>query len=238
MVILGASVAYGAYSSKEETAYFAQLQKILEERGVPVDITVIAAGAWKSEQSLQALTRSFDTIKPEAILFINGLNSLTVGATAYARYSERTETRDGSEWSLIYHERDYEDRVRVYTQNMARAKDFARSKGVPVFFALQPALFEKKPQTDLEKQIAALYEQNLGPREMLIESYSKMRSAMNALVGSGAYFLDLSRAFNGETATTFADMWHFSDPGHRIVAERLADFLGETIKIKSKSVQP
>lgn len=232
LMILGASVAYGAYSSTEATTYFAQLQSILGERGIPVDITVIAAGAWKSEQSLQALMKNFDSIKPDAILFVNGLNSLTVGATAYARYSERTETSDGSEWSLMYHERDYDDRVKVYTRNMARAKDFARTKNIPIFYALQPALFEKKPHTAIEEEIVRLYERMLGPRDMLIESYSRMRSAMNALVGSGAYFLDLSRAFNGETATTFADMWHFSNPGHRIVAERLADFLGETLKLQ------
>lgn len=34
-------------------------------------------------------------------------------------------------------------------------------------------------------------------------------------------FLDLSRAFHGETSTTFADLWHFADPGHRILAQNM-----------------
>ena len=30
-------------------------------------------------------------------------------------------------------------------------------------------------------------------------------------------WLDASRLFNGETATSFTDLWHFPDPGHELL---------------------
>lgn len=38
-------------------------------------------------------------------------------------------------------------------------------------------------------------------------------------------FVDASRLFAGERATTFTDLWHFSDPGHEVLAELLAGSL-------------
>lgn len=229
MLILGGSVAFGAYASDEGHTYFSELQRMLSEQGVEADITVAATGAWKSEQSVAALMKHFDQVKPDAVLFFNGLNSLTNGANASTRYGEEVETEDGSVWSPLYHERDYEARTQVYFDNMMRARSFADEQGVPIFFVLQPALFEKKNQTWMEQELWKVYKKFLGPSVELKTSYDKMRTAMRSSAKEDTYFLDLSKAFDDEKTTTFADMWHFSDPGHRIVAEKMAAFLGPII---------
>jgi hypothetical protein len=60
-----------------------------------------------------------------------------------------------------------------------------------------------------------------------------MREGLAQLERSGwLQFLDCSRAFDGERATTFTDLWHFSDFGHRILgtamAARITTILRET----------
>ncbi|MGH7851349.1 MAG: hypothetical protein ACREOP_13710, partial [Thermodesulfobacteriota bacterium] len=35
------------------------------------------------------------------------------------------------------------------------------------------------------------------------------------------YYIDAAYCFDDETATTFNDQWHFSDPGHKLLAERI-----------------
>ena len=65
---------------------------------------------------------------------------------------------------------------------------------------------------------------------VLQQSYQAMREGLAEMERSGLlYFLDCSRVFDGERATTFADLWHFSDFGHRLLgvamAERMAPLL-------------
>lgn len=231
ILILGASVAFGAYASDEEHVYFSALQKVLLERGQDVEITVAAAGAWKSEQSLAALMKYYDDVNPDAILYINGLNSLTIGSNAETRYGEEVKTENGAEWDILYHERDYEERAKKYLENMIKAKKFAAEKNRPILFVLQPALFEKKNMSKIESALSSRYVTSLGPLSSLSTSYGKMRKEMeNMTQEENAHFLDLSRAFDDETATTFTDMWHFADPGHRIVGEKLADFVEPIIR--------
>ncbi len=224
LMILGGSVAFGAYASDEAHTYYARLRDMLAERGVPVDITVVAAGAWKSGQEVSALETYFERINPDAVLFFSGLNDLTLGATAYAKYGQQVRTSEGSEWSVHYHEHDYDARVRLFFENLEKIKAFSVDKDTQILFSLQPALFEKRKQSDVENEINDLYNKHLGPNDALRESYMAMGKGLaESFNGSG--FLDLSRIFDGESATTFADMWHFSDPGHEIVAEAMADFL-------------
>ena len=54
-------------------------------------------------------------------------------------------------------------------------------------------------------------------------AYPRMLAGLRGLaVEAGTYALDCSDAFSAEKATTFTDVWHFADPGHRLLAECLA----------------
>ncbi|MEW5852390.1 MAG: SGNH/GDSL hydrolase family protein [Myxococcota bacterium] len=84
VVILGGSVATGANASRADRTYFHRLAQLAAQDGVPVDITVFAAGAWKSVQEEEALRHFLHVEKPDVVLVLNGLNDVLNGATARA----------------------------------------------------------------------------------------------------------------------------------------------------------
>jgi lysophospholipase L1-like esterase len=57
-----------------------------------------------------------------------------------------------------------------------------------------------------------------------------MKTGLEALAqADGVSFVDCSGVFDAERATTFTDLWHFPDPGHALLADRLAPALLEIL---------
>jgi lysophospholipase L1-like esterase len=132
------------------------------------------------------------------------------------------KTKDGSQWTVSYHEHDYELRVSDYLRHMREAVEIAHSHRIRMLVALQPALFEREGRTAMEME---LLRGALLPHESeaaLRQSYASLRDGLRQLSNvEGCEFVDCSRIMNREHATTFTDMWHFSDVGHRLLAETL-----------------
>ncbi|HBY62310.1 MAG TPA: hypothetical protein DEH78_21010 [Solibacterales bacterium] len=222
ILILGASTAFGGYASTIEKTYFARTAWLLEAEGLPVAVTVFATGAWKSEQEVLALFPEGLSTKPDIVLFLNGLNDLTNGANAVTRYGVQVPTKDGSRWHAMYHERDFEARVRVYTENMRSAAAKLRAAGIVPVIALQPALFEKKTRSTLEDKVLLQTAAALGPEQEYRSAYAKARQVLADMANQDdLIFLDCSRVFDGETKTVFTDVWHFSDVGHELLGRAL-----------------
>ncbi|MFI5184205.1 MAG: SGNH/GDSL hydrolase family protein [Vicinamibacteria bacterium] len=197
VLILGGSVAWGAYASTIKATYFGQLVSRLAESGHPVRVTVMAAGAWTSENELKAMRSRGLALAPDVVVFLNGMNDLTQG-------------RDIAE----------EARVRGYLDHMHEARDVAETKGILAVFALQPALHGKRHKTPLEQRIQELMADKAA---FVPTAYPVMRDGLRGLAShAGTAVVDCSDAFSGERATTFTDIWHFADPGHRLLAECLA----------------
>jgi lysophospholipase L1-like esterase len=195
VLIMGGSVAWGAYASTIETTYFAQLSERLAASGHPVKVTTLAAGSWTSENELQAFRHRGPALAPDVVLFLNGMNDLTHG------------------------QKSPEDaRVQAYLDHMHEARDLAQTQGMASVFALQPALAGKRRKSVLEKRVLAL-----SPKGRFVPSaYPVMRRGLEGLAAEpGTTVIDCSDAFSGEAATTFTDIWHFADPGHRLLAECL-----------------
>ena len=55
-----------------------------------------ASGAWKSSQELKAFLLYSQNYKPNLVIFLNGLNDLTNGATSKALFGEKTQTTAGA----------------------------------------------------------------------------------------------------------------------------------------------
>ncbi len=220
IVIMGGSTAFGAYASDERRTYFGVLSTALANAGVPNRIHVLATGAWKSSQSVPALQRALARgARPSLIVFVNGLNDLTNGSSASTLFGVETKTTDGSDWTMLYNEHDWDARVRLYLENMERATTLAAQAHAGLLLVLQPALFEKHPLSERESDLLEASLEPLGPVEPLVESYERMRRGLAALARRpGVSFVDCSRAFDGDEATTFTDMWHFADPGHAKLA--------------------
>jgi hypothetical protein len=196
LLILGGSVAWGAYASSIEETYFAHLARRLGERGRPVMVTVMAAGAWTSDNELKAFRRQGVAAAPDLVLFLNGMNDLTQGKGI-----------------------DEDTRVRRYLDRMHEARDIAQTRSIASVFSLQPALAGKRRMSPLEKRVLDL----MADKSALVPTaYPRMLAGLRGLaVEAGTYALDCSDAFSAERATTFTDVWHFADPGHRLLADCL-----------------
>ena len=200
IVILGGSVAWGAYASSPDATYFARIGRRFAAQGSPVRITVLAAGAWTSEQELKALRARGLTLDPDVVMILDGLNDLTLGK--------------GSA----------DDLAAAYLRRMREARDLARGHGASVVFALQPWLLDKG-RSRIEQRVLKLSLDEDGQARVR-DGYARMRAGLRALATEpGVIFIDCSGAFDGERATTFTDLWHFADPGHALLADRLAPAL-------------
>jgi lysophospholipase L1-like esterase len=200
VLIVGASVAWGAYASSIEETYFVWLARRLEKAGRPVRLTVMAAGAWTSDNELKAFRRRGVEALPDVVLFLNGMNDLTQGKGV-----------------------GDEDRIRRYLDHMHEARDIARTKDILAVFALQPALSGKRIKTRIEERILEL----MADKSAFVPTaYPRMLTGLKGLASEpGTHVLDCSNAFSSERATTFTDIWHFADPGHRLLAECLVQGL-------------
>jgi len=88
---------------------------------------------------------------------------------------------------------------------------------------LQPSLAERTHRTRIEETLLRGALTPHASAEALTRSYQTMREGLRARAASGTFrFLDCSRIFDQERATTFSDLWHFSDIGHEILGKTMA----------------
>jgi len=204
LLIIGGSVAAGAYASNLNRTYFSQLAWRLEDLGWPVRITVQAAGSWVSINELKALELYGESIRPDVVIFLDGLNDIT-------QFPERR------------------DRLGGYLKRLRQARDWCLARGMKVVFAPQPFLPQKKRKTTLEMIIQA--ESTRGKLDPLIKDYTALRAGLQALAIPGkAYYMDCSGAFDQVPVTTFSDIWHFADPGHALLARHMAKKLAPILR--------
>jgi lysophospholipase L1-like esterase len=209
LLILGGSVAWGAYASSIETTYFGRLARALARGGHPVNITVLAAGAWTSEHELKALRSRGLDLSPDVVLIFDGLNDLTLGNTSE------------------------DERVTAYLTRMREARDLVRARGARLVFALQPMMLSKR-RSAIEERVLELSLDAAGQARVR-NGYARMRAGLRELAQfDGMSFIDCSDVFDAERATTFTDLWHFPDPGHVLLAERLAPRLLEVLRERDR----
>ena len=111
ILIVGGSVAFGAYASSVENTYFERLRKALNRHSVNVSISVLATGAWVSGDEVAAFAEIGLKLTPDLVIFLNGLNDLTI-----PMYPVR--------------ELNPQERVRSYLRNMSIAGVLAERSGV------------------------------------------------------------------------------------------------------------
>jgi hypothetical protein len=113
---------------------------------------------------------------------------------------------------------------------MDEAAEVARAAQSRMLIVLQPSLAEKTYPTSIEK---VLLETSFAPYQSpgdLRAGYEAIRNALQKRKEAGKLdWLDASRLFNGETATSFSDLWHFPDPGHELLGRALAEKLAAVL---------
>jgi lysophospholipase L1-like esterase len=196
VLVVGASVAFGVAASLEARTYFAELARLLGERGHPVVVDVLSAGGWSSREELAGLRdRGLDP-RPDVVVLLDGLNDVLL------------EPGDGPA------------RVRAYLERVRAMRDLAAAAGARVVLARQPCLLGKR-RSPLEARIAAVTPE----LETLAREWPNVAAGLAALAAEApatTTYADTSGCFDGEEPTTFCDVWHFPDPGQRLLAEALA----------------
>lgn len=201
ILIVGGSVAFGAYASDISHTYFARLAETFNSKGYPVDITVLAAGGWTSFNELAALRFHGPRLRPQVVIFVNGLNDLT----------------------QINRESSFP--IKGYIENMQAARSFVKKIGASQVVVLQPLLAGKTFKSKLESEIL-LYGVNPADRKANFDwvaqyrnFYDDMKSELKQKATEDQFlFIDCSAAFNSENKTVFSDFWHFSDKGHQMLS--------------------
>jgi hypothetical protein len=113
---------------------------------------------------------------------------------------------------------------------MREARDFVRARGTRVVFVLQPIILNKR-RTAIEERILELSLDTAGQARVR-NGYARIRTDLQELAkDEGTSFVDCSGVFDAERATTFTDLWHFPDPGHALLADRLAPALLDVLRL-------
>lgn len=212
LLIIGGSVAAGAYASNLGRTYFHQLAHRLSALGWPVEIVVYATGAWTSANELAAFRLRGLSLQPDYVIFLNGMNDLT-----------------------LYKDWPEEKRVEQYLNHMREARDLALSHHINVVFAPQPFLPEKMVKSGYEVLILA---ESYPHADRLIKAHDEMIRGLQAMTIPGKVYLeDCSGVFDRQKHTVFADIWHFSDIGHAILARKLAQDLARILLSKNRPRQ-
>ena len=85
ILIVGGSVAWGAGASDIANTYFSKLYGMLKKEYPDIGISVLAAYASTSNTDLSTFVLKGLDVKPDMVVFLNGLNDLTVkGQVFYA----------------------------------------------------------------------------------------------------------------------------------------------------------
>lgn len=196
ILIVGGSVAWGAGASDIANTYFSQLYGMLKNEYPDAKISVLAYYGSTSNTDLSSFVRKGLDAKPDLVVFINGLNDLTVKGEL--RHSDASD----------------------YILNMKTAAWIAERNGIPAVIVRQPFPGGKKFKTDLEKRIMEL--SNKDYEKVITPLYKHIGKVLEEMAKAGEiYYIDAAGSFQDETATTFNDQWHFSDPGHKLLAERI-----------------
>ncbi|WP_221030778.1 SGNH/GDSL hydrolase family protein [Actomonas aquatica] len=196
LLIMGGSVAGGAYASDAAHTYFSLLAEHLGHAGLPVDITVWAAGGWISEQEVPAARWLLARETFDAVIFVDGLNDLT-----------------------LYPENPLGRRLGAYLTHIDRIASDLRTSPTLLVVAPQPYLPDKAHRTRIEEKILTAHDFT----EFQAFAFEGLMVGLRELADNGSlHLIDCTNVLSAETATTFTDIWHFSDHGHALLAEKLA----------------
>lgn len=212
ILIVGGSVAWGAYASSIATTYFSLTRDLLRSHGAPFSIDVSADGGWTARHSLLAVTDYLSRHpRPDLIVELGGLNDLFLAEPKVAQPHNETLARE-----------HYLKRAEGYLANLTRLIRLTRKGKTRLLISLQPCLLEKSRLSALERRLVSV---SVTPaaRVGIQFAYQRLRDSLAELGREpGVFTLDASRLFGDESATTFADMWHFADPGHVLLAKKLS----------------
>ena len=115
-----------------------------------------------------------------------------------------------------------QERAARFVANVDGARKVALERGVPILICPQPFILQKRRKTEIEERLLELTWNESLSAASLEGSHAEMRRGLlKVCAAEGANCADLSELFDDQRETTFTDAFHFTDPGHRILANAL-----------------
>jgi lysophospholipase L1-like esterase len=131
-----------------------------------------------------------------------------------------------------------ETEVGEYTHTARQIHRILDLDGIRALFMLQPVtILSHKPLTESEQRIRAHTLKMYGPALAYTfeQLYPRMASQMQlAAQQDGFAFVDLTSVFDTTSKQTFSDYCHLTPEGHKVIAERVFEFLHDSFAEKAR----
>jgi hypothetical protein len=124
--------------------------------------------------------------------------------------------------------------VENYLKNEKLLSLAAQTVGAKALFVLQPTLYLKEPLSAKELDLLQSYAPSVN---FVVQGYGRMREGLSRIAASdpSCRFLDLSRAFGGDSRGLFLDYAHFNEEGYRIVSNFVFKELEILLELSGKT---
>jgi len=224
ILVVGASVAEGWHASHIEKTFWSRLSRLLNSKKTDqLCIGVLASPGIHSDVELD-LTREFlRDAAPLAIVLVHAQNDII--NPVFNMYRGRL----GVDKNFVAELVESTDKFLI---NSSEIRRLAAAKNVHVFEFIPPSAIDKYPLTNDEKSILVGYASPRSydwslPVRLLNSAFDRLSGALSLAdnANENYTFVDSRRAFHGQTATLFADIYHFGDTGHLMFAEVIADVI-------------
>jgi len=227
VLVIGASVAEGAHASLiAKTWWNLAADQLSELSGKTICIGVFAVGGIRSDSELNNFRKFLLFNKaPKVLIVVHGQNDI-INETLNLESKPVGAGKDFREKS-----RKAVERAIVYSEGI---RSLAAEYGVSTYEVVPPSALDKVPLTSLEKSILVgyagedLYDWSL-PARMLNHEFDRFASArvLSDHLHQRFIFLDLRNIFNAVPTTLFADIWHFGDKGHELLAHYVSSAVSQ-----------
>ena len=213
LLVVGASVAEGWHASHIEKTLWSRLSHDINKNSNElICVGVKARAGIHSNTELEFVTEFLEQAKPRAIAIIHSQNDI-INPVFNVTENPMGVSSDFKERILTS-----SDEFLSYSAEIRR---LASKYNIHVFEFIPPSALDKKPLTSDEKAILIGYASHKSydwtlPSRLLNSTFDRIASILKLVdrVNGEYTFVDGRRAFEGETGTMFADIWHFGDAGH------------------------
>jgi lysophospholipase L1-like esterase len=242
--ISGGSTAFGSGASSQQQTISYLLERSLAERispatGYRYEVINAAFPAWSTTQERLLIEQRLVDLKPDAVIMFSGNNDVHWGLHGYdirwfysymdqnymTMLNEIYKAGNHAEWTFAMPQAGAPIECSTVADLAARnVEESAHSLlrvGGRLIFALQPNIVSSaKRMSEYETRI--LRGQNI---DYWNSCYDALRDSLGRIKAPNYQLMDLSRLFGSSDNETeiFVDSYHFSDQGHRAIAQALVD---------------
>lgn len=242
--ITGGSVTYGLGASSEALTFPRILERILNEEtgnaaGYRYEVVNAGFPAWSTTQEKILVQQRLVDLHPDIVIMFSGSNDVYWSLRGWdirsfytqmdqnfiTLFNEAHKASGHPEWAIDFPRSDQpvecQKLAPVTARNVEEVAAAAARVNARVIFALQPNILSTaKRLSQYEQKVFRPHNESYWD-----SCYEALRSELGRIAASNYRLVDLSRSFGAmdENTELFIDSYHFTDEGHRLIAQALAE---------------